>query len=160
MYSGVPIICAKLGEQRLLGQLLPGGLGDAEVDDLGHRPAVVQRDQDVRRLEVAVDDALLMGVLHGLADVDEQLQPLARRQLVLDRRYSVIGTPRTSSITKYGRPVSVAPASSTLAMFGMVHQRQGLPLGLEAGDDLPGVHARLDDLQRHLAADRLLPARP
>ena len=26
--------------------------------------------------------------------------------------------PRTSSITKYGRPVSVVPASSTLAMFG------------------------------------------
>ena len=33
-------------------------------------------------------------------------------------QYSVIGTPCTSSITKYGRPVSVAPASSTLAMFG------------------------------------------
>ena len=38
----------------------------------------------------------------------------------------------------------------------MVHQRQGLPLGLEAGDDLARVHARLDDLQRDLAADRLL----
>ena len=38
----------------------------------------------------------------------------------------------------------------------MVHQGQGLPLGLEAGDDLLGVHARLDDLQRDLAADRLL----
>ena len=25
------------GEQRLLGELLPGGLGDAEVDHLGHR---------------------------------------------------------------------------------------------------------------------------
>ena len=33
-------------------------------------------------------------------------------------QYFVIGIPRTSSITKYGRPVSVAPASSTLAMFG------------------------------------------
>ena len=38
----------------------------------------------------------------------------------------------------------------------MVHHRQGLPLGLEAGQDLPRVHARLDDLQRHAAADRLL----
>ena len=38
----------------------------------------------------------------------------------------------------------------------MVHQGQRLPLGLEAGDDLPGVHARLDDLEGHLAADRLL----
>jgi hypothetical protein len=30
----------------------------------------------------------------------------------------VIGTPFTSSITKYGRPFAVAPPSSTLAMFG------------------------------------------
>ena len=30
---------------------------------------------------------------------------------------------------------------------GVVHQREGLALGLEAGHDLLGVHARLDDLQ-------------
>ena len=76
MYSGVPTIWPKLGEQRLLGQLLAGRLGHAEVDHLGDRLAVVQRDQHVRRLEVAVDDPLLMGVLHRLADRDEQLQPL------------------------------------------------------------------------------------
>ena len=38
----------------------------------------------------------------------------------------------------------------------MVHQRQRLPLGLEPGDDLLGVHAQLDDLERHPAAHRLL----
>ena len=37
----------------------------------------------------------------------------------------------------------------------MVHHRQRLPLGLEAGDHLPRVHARLDDLQRHPPLDRL-----
>ena len=37
----------------------------------------------------------------------------------------------------------------------MVHHRQRLPLGLEAGDHLPRVHARLDDLQRHRPLDRL-----
>ena len=35
----------------------------------------------------------------------------------------------------------------------MIHHRQRLPLRLEARDDLPAVHARLDDLQRDLAAD-------
>ena len=40
-------------------------------------------------------------------------------------------------------------------MLRMVHQRQGLPLGLEAGEDLGGVHARLDDLEGDHAADRL-----
>ena len=39
---------------------------------------------------------------------------------------------------------------------GVVHERQGLALGLEAGDDLFGVHARLDDLERDLAADGAL----
>ena len=45
-------------------------------------------------------------------------------------------------------------------MLRMVHQGQGLPLGLEAGDDLPRVHAGLDDLEGHLAADRAAAARP
>ena len=38
----------------------------------------------------------------------------------------------------------------------MVHHGQGLALGLEAGDDLPGVHAQLDDLEGDTAADRFL----
>ena len=33
-------------------------LGDAEINHLRHRHAVVQRDEDVRRLDVAMDDAL------------------------------------------------------------------------------------------------------
>ena len=100
MYSQRADHLAEAGEQRLLGQLLADRLGDAEVDDLGHRLAVVQRDQDVGRLEVAVDDPLLVGVLDRLADGDEQLQPLARREAGSRRRYSVMGMPLTSSMTK------------------------------------------------------------
>ena len=37
----------------------------------------------------------------------------------------------------------------------MIHQRQGLPLGLEPGDDLAAVHAGLDDFQGDPAADGL-----
>jgi hypothetical protein len=37
----------------------------------------------------------------------------------------------------------------------MIHQRQGLPLGLEPSDDLFAVHPRFDDLQRHHAAHGL-----
>src|SRR5438128_12131625 len=64
-------------------------------------------------------------------------------------QYSVTGMPRTSSITKYGRPLSVAPASSTLAMFGWSISGQGLALGLEPANHLPGVHAGFDDFQGH-----------
>ena len=57
------------------------------------------RDQNVRGLQVPVDDAFLMGVLDGLADLAEQLQPLIRRESVA---VTVIGDrdPLTNSITK------------------------------------------------------------
>jgi len=53
------------------------GLGDAEADDLGNSHRTSGRDQDVRRLDVPVDDAFLVGMLNRLADLNEQLQPLA-----------------------------------------------------------------------------------
>ena len=63
---------------------------DAEINHLRHRHSVVQRDQDIRRLDVAVDDALLMRVLDRVADLDEQAQPLACGELVL---VAVLGDP-------------------------------------------------------------------
>jgi hypothetical protein len=38
---------------------------------------------------------------------------------------------------------------------GVVHHREGLTFGLEAGDDLGCVHPRLDDLHRDPALDGL-----
>ena len=63
-------------EKRLVRELALRGLGDAEVDHLGHRHAVVQRHEDVRRLDVPVDDPLLVRVLNRLTDLDEQIEPL------------------------------------------------------------------------------------
>ena len=59
---------AVLGEHRAFGEPLRGGLGHAEVDDFGDGLAVVLGHQHVRGLQVAVDDAFLMGVLDGVAD--------------------------------------------------------------------------------------------
>ena len=69
MYTGVPTRTPSSVKTAVVGQAVPGRLGDAEVDDLRHRLAVVDRDEDVRRLEVAVNDAFLVGVLHRLADL-------------------------------------------------------------------------------------------
>ncbi len=73
----------KAGVDRPLGQPLVDRLGHAEVDDLGDRHPVVERDQHVGGLDVAVDNPLLMGMLHRMANRDEQFQTLLRREVVL-----------------------------------------------------------------------------
>jgi len=63
------------GVKRFVRQTLLGGLGNSEIDDFGNREAVMHGDHDVRRLEVPMNDSLLMGMLDPVADLDEQLQP-------------------------------------------------------------------------------------
>ena len=99
-----------------------------------------------------MDDSFLVRVLHGVADLDEQFQPLVDGQVVLvairgdwdaaDQFHHEVGAARV------GRP-GIEHAGDVR----VVHQRQGLPLGFEPGDDLPGIHARLDDLERDAAAN-------
>lgn len=57
------------------------------------RLAVVQRDEDVARLAIALDDAAAVGVLHGLADVPEQGEPPAGRDLYELRRGAYAADP-------------------------------------------------------------------
>src|SRR5215471_2841243 len=54
-----------------------------EINDLGHRHAVVGGDQDVGGLEVAMNDAFLMRMLHRVADLDKQLQPFLGGEIML-----------------------------------------------------------------------------
>ncbi len=51
----------------------------ALMDHHGHRLAVLEGDEDVRRLDVAVDDPLLVRVLDGMADLGEEVQALGGR---------------------------------------------------------------------------------
>jgi hypothetical protein len=57
-----------------------GRTGDPEVEDLGLSRRV---HEDVLQLEVAVHDALLMGVLDAMADLRHQLETLADVQPAL-----------------------------------------------------------------------------
>ena len=102
-----------------------------------------------------MDDPFLMGVLHGMADLHEQLQPLVDGQVVL---VAVLGDRDAADqlhdevrAARVGRPGIKHPGD-----VRVVHQRQRLPLGLEPGNHLPRIHARLDDLERDAAADRRL----
>ena len=66
--------CSKFGVKGLVGEASFRGLGNAKVNDLGHRHAIVEGDENVRGFDVAMDDAFLMGVLNGLANLDEQFE--------------------------------------------------------------------------------------
>src|SRR5579871_1418212 len=44
-------------KERLVGQAAFRGFSDAEINYFGHRNTIVKRDQDIRRFQVAVNDA-------------------------------------------------------------------------------------------------------
>ena len=143
------------GVQALVGQLqAAGGLGQAEVDHPGHGPAVVGLDQDVGRLQVAVDDPLLVGVLHRRADQAEQGQPLGHGQAVL---VAILGDrhPLDQVHHEERPPLAGRAGVEHPGDVGVVHDGQGLALRVEPGQDVAGVHPRLDQLERDHPLDRL-----
>ncbi len=145
---------AKGGEQALLGQPHPaGGLGQAEVDHLGHRAVVVRLDQDVGGLQVAVDDPLLVRVLHGPTDLLEQRQPGGDVEAM---GVAVVGDGDALDQLHHEERAAVGGRAGVedAGDVGVLHQGQGLALRLEAGQDVARVHPPLDQLERHLAADR------
>ena len=90
-------------------------LGEPEIENLH---AAVAGDEDVLRLQIAVDDPLLVRGGETVRDLDGVLDGLAhrqRRQLVERRSRSV--SPSSSSETMYGAP-SCVPMSWTARMFG------------------------------------------
>jgi hypothetical protein len=145
---------SQLGVHRAVDEPLVQRLGHAEVDDLRHRLALLDRDQHVRRLDVAMEDALLVGVLDGVADRQEQPEALGdgglplvavlRQRHALDQLHREVGHARLGGArVEHGGDVRVA------------HQGQCLALRLEALQELLGVEAHPDHLQGHPAPDRL-----
>ena len=148
---------SEFGEQRTLGELDAGGLGQAEVDHLRHRLVIVQTDHHVGRLEIPMDDPFLMRVLHGLTNGDEQLETLTGRQAVF---VAVAGDGNPlDELHHEVRPAAAAacrvttrgPGVEDLGDVGMIHEGERLPLGLEPREHLPAVEARLHKLERHFA---------
>src|SRR5207247_10341146 len=130
------------------------GLGKTKSVDLRDWAAVVKFDEKVRGFEVAVDNSLLVRVLDSLADLDEQLQPLGRVEVVL---IAVFRDPDAANQFHYkiGPAILRRAGVQHLRDVWVIHNREGLSLGFEARDHLTSVHARLDDLERDAAVDRL-----
>ena len=64
-------------EQGFFGEPLGNGFGYTKINHFGHRLPIQHCDHDVGWLEIAVDDAFLVRVLDGVADLDEQFEPAA-----------------------------------------------------------------------------------
>ena len=93
-----------------------------------------------------------MCVLHRCTNRHEQVQAVFSAQLVL---IAVLGDGNAPDQLHHEiRSAGLGGAGVEDAgdVF-VLHHRQRLPLGLEARDDLLGVHPQLDDLQRDAAAD-------
>ena len=120
---------------------------------LGVGPAVHLRHQHVARLEVAMDDPLLVGVLDGLADRHEQLQPGCHRHpclvAILGDRHALHQLHDEEGLVGR-RDAAVVDAGDV----GVIHQREGLPFGVEPGQHASRIHRPLDQLERHLPLDR------
>ena len=130
-------------------------LRDAEVDDLHHRLAIGFHDHHIRWLDVAVDDALLVRVLHGAAHLHHQPHAVAWRE---PPRGRIIGD-READHSLHGEVGEARLRRARVVHTGdvrMLHQREHLPLRREARDDFFRVGAGAKDLQRHFPMHRLV----
>jgi hypothetical protein len=117
-------------------------LRDAEIEQLGR---AVGRHQDVGRLDVAVDDQVLVRVLNGRADLLEESQPLLRPQ-VLALAIEV----EADAIDIFHHQVRHAlPGRAAVQQAGDVRV-------VEVGEDLPlGAKATRQRVARQSAVDEL-----
>jgi hypothetical protein len=130
-----------------------GGAGDAEVDDLRQRAAVDLGDQHVAGLEVAVDDAALVGVLHAVEQLQEQVEALRQRQRAAP---AVAGQRLAVDVfhDQVGRAVRQGAGVEQLGDVRVLHLCQHLALELEPGALLGRQLGGMQALDRHQALHR------
>ena len=129
-------------------------LGDPEVEKLG---LAVRSHQDVGRLQIAMDDQALMGVLDGGADLEEQIQPGLDPQ---STRRGELGhrLPRHVLHDEVRPAVGGGAAVVEAGDVGMDQPGEDAPFVEEAPDDAVRVHPALDQLDGDLLLEpRLVP---
>ena len=94
-----------------------------------------------------------MRVLHGAADLDEEMEPLLGVEVFLVAEGGDRGAAHQFN-HEVEPPLLGLAAVEDAGDVRVVHHGERLALGLEAGDDLARVHACLEDFDRDAAADR------
>jgi hypothetical protein len=118
----------------LIRKGLADGTGHAKVNHLGHGLVTLQAHQNIGGLDVTVNNALLVGVLHGLAYLQEQGETRLN------------GEPVMIAVLRNGSAPDMLHDKIRSALFcgagvkhardiGMIQEGQGLLLALEAGQD-------------------------
>jgi hypothetical protein len=129
-------------------------LGDPEIDDAARWPAVDLGHQDVGGLEVAMDDAAQVRVLHTGADLREQREPLGQRQVAL----VAVARDRNATHVLHREIRTAIAGRPGIQDAGDVRVRehgQRLALELEARNDFARAQAELEHLERDLPPHRL-----
>ena len=142
----------RMGEGRGEGRASTHNSGNAKVSDL--HPALFV-EQDVLRLDVAVDDAFIVRELERLANLRDDLQRLARRQFA-----RLLQLSQVKSIDKLhdeeGQSVGLAELMDGDDVR-MAQSRQRAGLAIEPlGKTWPARGLRRENLQRHKTVERRL----
>ena len=102
-----------------------------------------------------MDDSLLVRVLNAVADLQEEFESLGGGEVMLVAEVGDFD-PAHELHDEEG-PARVGGAGvEDLRNVGVVHHGQRLPLRLEPGDHLLGIHAELNDLEGNVTPDVLL----
>src|SRR5262249_5500560 len=99
--------------------------------------------------------ALLMRVLDGAANLNEKIEPFARGKVILLAIVCDLDTAHQFHDEVRAARLGRA-AVEHFRDVRMLHHRQRLSLGIEASDNLLGVHTQLDDLERNSPPNRFL----
>ena len=130
--------------ERNLAFLLAQELGDAEIQELH---LAIGRHQDVRGLQIAMNDQAAVRRVGGVAARSKEPKPILQRHVA---SAAVIG----DRLSFHSLHHEVRPPVRGLATVekprdaGVLQARQDSPLARETAQNLNGVHAALDELHR------------
>ena len=111
----------------------------------------MERNENIGGFDVSVNNPLLVGVLHCLANGNKQIKSVLCTEL---HPVAVFGDWHSAYQFHYQiRQLSVRRSSvEDTCNVGMIHQRERLPLEFETSNNLTAIHAGFYDLQSYFSS--------
>ena len=128
--------------------------GQAKIDETRRRFSIHLHNQDVGRLEIAVDRRFLVGVLHSLTDLDENFEAFQDGELLA----IAVGGNRFARHELHHKVRLAIGCCACVEDFRdcrMIHQRERLAFGLKAPQQRIVEDAGANQFQRNLALNGL-----